>query len=202
MRSVLLISSALIILWACDCHEDPQPELTNEYLPLAVGNSWDFNAVGQPELLVEHREVEDYVTLNGKQYYAVVSTHLSEVWSGHRRDTSYYRIDEDGFVFVYRKSIGIEENRYRLQGKHGDTWSYGYVDNFTANITLSELTKKVRDVEVDHCKDYSFDIQAWADEEYTYTLAPGVGFLREFSDAWGGGQELKAAKINGRRIEF
>ena len=203
MRSVLLIISVVVFLGACDCSDDPQPELTNDYLPLTVGNYWEFKGIGHTnESLVEHREVEDYVSLNGKQYYLVVSTRLSDVWSGHYKDTSYYRIDGDGFVFVYKKSTDIEENRYRLNGKDGDTWSYDFVDDYIANMRLSELSKNVGNVEVVHCKDYSFDVQQWADEEYTYTLAPGIGFLREFSDAWGAGQELKSARINGQMVEF
>jgi hypothetical protein len=69
-------------------------------------------------------------------------------------------------------------------------------------MTLSELSKNVGNREVERCKDYSFNVHQWADEEYTYTLAPGIGFLREFSDAWGAGQELKSARINGQLIEF
>ena len=201
MRSLLMIVAAGLILTACECTEDPQPELTNTYLPLTIGNYWEFTGVGQHDL-IEHREVEDYVSLNDRQYYVVVSTHLQDVWSGHRRDTAYYRIDQDGFVYVYKKSTGIEENRYRLNGKDGDTWSYDFVDDYVANMRLSELSKEVHNVEVQHCKDFSFDVVQWADEEYTYTLAPGVGFLKEFSDAWGGGQELKKARINGELIEF
>lgn len=203
MRNVLLTFAVAGVLAACDCNDDPKPELTNDYLPLTIGNYWDFKSTGQTgDFLTEHREVEDYVTLNDKQYYMVVSTRLSEVWSGHYKDTAYYRVDGDGYVFVFKKSIGIEENRYRLNGNDGDQWSYDFVDNYVANMSLSELSKSIGKVEVQHCKDYSFDIQQWADEEYTYTLAPGIGFLKEFSDAWGAGQELKKARIDGQVIEF
>lgn len=203
MRIVLLFYSVIVFFGACDCSDEPQPELTNDYLPLTVGNYWEFKAVGHSsDMLIEHREVEDYVTLNGRQYYLVVSTRLSDVWSEHYKDTAYYRVDEDGFVFVYKKSTGIEENRYRLNANDGETWSYDFVDDYIANMRLSELSRNVGNVEVEHCKDYSFDVQQWADEEYTYTLAPGIGFLREFSDAWGAGQELTSARINGKLIEF
>ena len=203
MRSVRLIFPVLFFLAACDCDDEPTPELTNDYLPLSIGNYWEFNSTGWAnDILIEHREVEDYVELNSHQYYLVVSTYLSDVRAGFNKDTSYYRIDNDGFVFVYRKSTGIEENRYRLNGKNGDTWSYPFVDNYVADMTLSERDKTIGNREVRDCKDYSFDVEQWADEEYTYTLAPGVGFLKEFSDAWGAGQVLKRAKINGQLIEF
>jgi hypothetical protein len=205
MRRMPFIFTALLLLTACECeyNEDPQPAISNDYLPLTVGNYWDFKAVGySPELFTEHREVEDYVTLNGRQYYLLVSTYLSDMWYGQHRDSSYYRIDDAGFVYVYKKNRGIEENRYRLNGKDGDTWEFDFIDNFIATMKLSELSKDVGNVNVENCKDYFFDVELWADEESTFTLAPHVGFLKEFSDAWGVGQELKSARINGKHIEF
>ena len=55
-----------------------------------------------------------------------------------------------------------------------------FVDESVADMTLSEASKHIGKHEVANCKDYSFNIEQWADEEYTYTLAPGIGFLREF----------------------
>jgi hypothetical protein len=205
MRSLLLIFPILLFLAACDncgC-DDLTPEMETSYLPLAIGNYWEFRSTNKSvDGLVEHREVEDYVTLNDKQYYLVVTTHLSPVWSGAYKDTTYYRVADDGFVFVLRKNLGIEEKRYKLDGIDGDTWSYPFVDNYVADMKLSEKVKTIGTREVRNCKDYFFDVPQWADEEYTYTLGPGVGFLKEFSDAWGGGQELKRARINGRVIEY
>ena len=193
----------LVLMAACECNDEPQPERSNDYLPLVVGNYWNFKGTGFVSgELVEHREVVDYVTLNNMEYYLLVSTHLSPVWSGNYKDSAYYRIDNNGFVYVYKKSIDIEENRYRLNAKDGDTWSYDFVDQYVADMTLRETSKHVGKIEFTNCKDYSFNIVQWADEEYTYALAPGIGFLREFSDAWGGGLELKSARIDGQEIEF
>ena len=202
MKNSWLLCGVLVMMAACECNDEPWPE-TSDYLPLSIGNYWNFKATGlSGDDLVEHREVVDYVTLNNMQYYLLVSTHLSPVWSGSHKDSTYYRIDDNGFVYVYRKGFDFEENRYRLDGKDGDSWSYDYVDQYVADMTLAEVSKKIGNIDVEHCKDFSFNVVQWADEEYTYTLAPGVGFLREFSDAWGGGQELKSARINGHEIEF
>jgi hypothetical protein len=203
MKNSLLMFGVLLMMTACECNDEPRPETSNDYLPLAIGNYWNFKGTGlSSDELVEHREVVDFVTLNNMEYYLLVSTHLSPAWSGSNKDSAYYRIDNNGFVYVYKKSIDIEENRYRLNAKDGDTWSYDFVDQYVADMTLSEASKQIGNNEVANCKDYSFNIEQWADEEYTYTLAPGIGFLREFSDAWGGGQELKSARINGQEIEF
>jgi len=201
MRNVLLFSIFLFFV-ACHCDDDPNPEVTNSYLPLAIGNYWEFASIGPlGEGLIEHREVADFVTLNGRQYYLLVSTPLSN-WAQNPKDSAYYRIDENGFVFVYRKWTRIEENRYRLNGKDGEEWSYDYVDNSIADMMLRKISRRVGKLDIAECNDYSFDVKQWADEEYTYTLAPGIGFLREFSDAWGAGMELKTARINGELIEF
>jgi len=203
MKNALLMCSVLVMMMACECHDEPQPELSGDYLPLAVGNYWEFKGTGfVGNELVEHREVVDMVTLNNMEYYLLVSTHLSPVWSGANKDSAYYRIDNDGFVYVYRKSLGLEENRYRLNGKDGDVWSYEYINQYIADMTLREVTRNIGKVYVENCKDYSFNVEQWADEEYTYTLAPGIGFFREYSDSWGGGQELKSARINGRKFEY
>ncbi|HMG89411.1 MAG TPA: hypothetical protein VK589_05110 [Chryseolinea sp.] len=203
MKNSLLMFGVFVMMAGCECNDEPRPETSNDYLPLTIGNYWNFKATGLSDSdLVEHREVVDYVTVNNMEYYLLVSTHLTPDWSGSYKDSAYYRIDNNGFVYVYRKSIELEENRYRLNGKDGDTWSYDFVDQYIADMTLREASKQIGKIEVANCKDYSFNIEQWADEEYTYTLAPGVGFLKEFSDAWGGGQELKSARINGQEIEF
>ena len=181
MKNAVLMLGVFVMMIACECNEDPRPELSDDYLPLALGNYWEFKGTGfVGNELVEHREVVDYVTLNDMEYYLLVSTHLSPVWSGANKDSTYYRIDNDGFVYVYRKNIGMEENRYRLNGKDGDTWSYDYVNQYIADMTLREAAKHVGKVEVSNCKDYSFNVEQWADEEYTllaYTVALSVTLI-------------------------
>jgi hypothetical protein len=46
------------------------------------------------------------------------------------------------------------------------------------------------------------NVSEWADEEYTTTLAKGIGFVQEYSNAWGLGQVLESATINGRKYDF
>ena len=165
MKNILILG-LLGVMTACACDEDPQPELSDDYLPLAIGNYWEFKGTGfVSNELVEHREVVDRVNLNNMEYYVLESTHLATSWSGAYKDSAYYRIDNDGYVYVYRKSLGFEENRYRLNGKDGDTWSYDFIDQYIADMTLREVTRNIGKVYFDNCKDYSFDVEQWADEE-------------------------------------
>jgi hypothetical protein len=55
---------------------------------------------------------------------------------------------------------------------------------------------------VTECKSYYYDEIQSADEENTITLAPGIGFVKEYANAWGAGQILKSAKINGQVFNF
>lgn len=193
-----------ILLWlaACECIDEPVPETTNAYLPLAIGNYWNFRTVGwtgdQPS---EHREVVDLVKINGREYYLLKSSSLSGDDRAYE-DSTYYRVDKDGFVYVYNKNTELEENRFRLNSNDGDSWAYSNKEDYEVTITVRELTKDIDVAQIANCKDYSLDVEEWVDEEYTYTLAPGIGFLKEFSDGWGAGQVLKSAMVNGKEIKF
>ena len=191
----------LLGLAACDCNDNPTPEM-NDYLPLAIGNHWDFRAVGSDnDRTIQHREVVDYVEVNNKNYYLLVSISFPLEGPAYK-DSAYYRIDTDGYVYVYRKDAGPEANLYRLGSKNGDSWTYKSANNDDVTMRVSELDKDIDVAVVRNCKDYSFDVEQWTDDNYTYTLAPGVGFLKEFSDAWGAGQILKSAHINGKETEY
>lgn len=197
----VIIFSVLLGLVACDKNDNPTPEM-NDYLPLAIGNHWDFRAArADNDRTIEHREVVDYVDINNKKYYLLVSI-IFPVEGPSYKDSAYYRIDTNGYVYVYRKDAGPEANLYRLGSTNGDTWTYKTANNDDATMRVSELDKDIEVAVVRNCKDYSFDVEQWTDDNYTYTLAPRVGFLKEYNDAWGGGKIVKSASINGKEIEY
>lgn len=189
---VLLIYAIHLI--SCDSSDDIPAQ--SDYLPLQVGNYWDFKSSNtSSDEIVEHREVVDEVRLNDLDYFLLVST-----WSGHsNKDSVYYRIEPNGRVYKYRKNI-FEENRFRLNATEGETWSYQVPVDDIAHITVRETTVTISKRKFRNCKEYYYDVEQWADEEYSITLAPGIGFVKEYSPAWGLGQVLHAAKINGRVI--
>jgi len=201
-KRVVLFGCVMVFLCACTSNDDPEilsKKLSAGYLPLSVGNYWDFKAVqSSTGSIVQHREVNSIEQLNGREYYLVTSHWTS---GNSPIDSVYYRVESDGDVYTYRKSMGIEELKYKILAGDGESWSYP-VDNGVMNVTLHLGTVNTGSKTVDDCKGYYFDVDRWADEEHTDTLAPGVGFIREYSDAWGVGIILSKASIGGTVIEY
>lgn len=198
--NVLWLGCIATLMSACNNDDPERKQLSSDYLPLEVGNYWDFRGVGtKTNDIVLHREVTGVADLNGHEYYMVISKVPSNATI---IDSAYYRIDDDGDVFIYRKSMEIEELKYKLRAGDGDSWSYTYINNDVMDVTLHLGPVDTSSKTVDNCKNYYFDVQQWADEEHTNSLAPGVGFIREYSNAWGSGIILSKASIGGSVIEF
>jgi hypothetical protein len=184
-------------------YKEKEPVVEN-YLPLKIGNYWNFQTTshsqGQSSTQI-HREVASIVTINNHEYYLLVTSSTNNSYT--YQDSSYYRIDSNGFVYIYRKSNpNFEDNRFRLNGDDHDTWSYPVEGSEQAHITLTVESVTLDNIELNKCKSYFYDVTQWADEEYTIILAPGIGFVKEYSNAWGLGQILKSARIDGQVFNF
>jgi hypothetical protein len=171
----------------------------SNYLPLEIGNSWDFKTLyGSPYTRI-HREVMGKATVNNREYYLLVTTSSYSTIP----DSAYYRIDNNGFVYIHRYFQGnFEDNRFRLNANNGDSWTFPVDSNSIATIKTTAESLILGNTEIKDCKSYFFNVLNWADEEYTITLAPGIGFAKEYSNAWGFGQILKSAKIHGEIHNF
>jgi hypothetical protein len=181
------------------CEEGPTR--SSDYLPLQVGNYWRLKSINHPNSNTYYfKKVNAKVTLEGHSYFEVISGYADpdEVNS----DTVYYRIEVNGFVYTRRKRDDLEENKFRLNGRDGETWTYKYVNNAEVSIELSEVSLELGTETLRNCKAYFYDVDQMADEEYTYTLARGIGFVKEYSNGWGSGSLLKSAQIDGRIINF
>lgn len=203
MRNVVIVMVA--VLTGCQYHDIIYEKPANEsYLPLEVGNYWNFETISSSQVQEPnqiHREVTSIVTINNHDYYLLVNTSTNSAYT--YKDSSYYRVDNNGYVFIYRKSSPrFEDNRFRLNGNNHDTWSYPVESGDEAHVTLTMESVTLGNVTLANCKSHFFDVVRWADEENTITLAPGVGFVKEYSNAWGIGQELKSAKIGDRVFNF
>lgn len=170
------------------------------YLPLEVGNYWEFVSLStQDESIIEHREVVGKEAIGDYMYYLVVST-----WppiSSRSTDSVYYRISSNGYVYKLRKDGTGEVQEIRLNANDGETWAYTHLDYETV-ITCSEVEIDLGTKSITGCKSYFLDVSQMADEEYTIVLAPRIGFAREYSNAWGGGNRLKKARIGGAIRSF
>lgn len=201
MRKLVFLLS--LFFSGCYYHQTITPEISgnSSYLPLEIGNSWDFQPLTNPPGALIHCEVTGLASINSHQYYLLVtsSTYSDRTY----KDSAYYRIDNNGFVYIYDKNQpNLEANRFRLNAQNGDTWTYPVDNNSVATIKTTVGPLVVGSTEIAKCKSYYFDVVNWADEEYTITLAPGIGFVKEYSNAWGMGQILKSAKIHGQVYNF
>jgi hypothetical protein len=181
----------------CDCGNP-----SDSYLPLRIGNYWEFESLPEPSKMYMRTEVTRTTDLDGSTYYELISTSQVEDENANYRDTTYYRVDSRGYVYTRKKNVATEINIMRLFGNNGDKWTSETSYDEDAVITLSVIDDlAIGEKNLDDCKAYSFDIEQWADEEYTIYLAPGIGFVKNFS-GWGFGSRLTKASVNGREYTF
>jgi hypothetical protein len=203
LMGACLMCCLLIVLVSCNQGvDDPEGGSKNApsaYLPLRVGDYWDFKAVNNNlSTIVQHWEVSGTAQLNGHEYYLITKFDAGN----HTPIDSMYLREANGDVYTYRRSMGFEELKYKLNANDGDTWTYPYMDGDVMNVTLHVGSLKLASKTILDCRNYYFDVERWADEEHTSTLAPNIGFIREYSDAWGSGIVLSKASIGGNVIEF
>jgi len=203
MRKLILF----VGLALCGCYSDSIDfglHSDQSYLPLEVGNSWDFRPLGSSGDATIHREVVGTINreADGHTYYLLVTTSLAKPPAlPIRPDTAYYRIDDDGYVYILRDYNNYVDKRFKLNAKNGNTWTYPVDDHSNAKITVTVSSVEVGSTTIANCKSYYYDVLNWADEENTITLAPGIGFVKEYG-AWGLGQILTSAKIHGHAYNF
>lgn len=200
---VLMCCCAALLFWSCDptTQSDGKRERQSaSYLPLEVGNYWDFKSTDSDAgNIVQRREVKGVEKFNDHEYYLVTSSYSD---SQGAVDSAYYRIGADGDVYVYRRTADREELRFKLLASDGEAWTYPVFDNDVMKVTTKVGPLQMRKGTLENCKHYYYNIENWADEEHTITLGPGVGFIREFSNAWGHGVILVKASIGGSVTEY
>jgi hypothetical protein len=198
MKNVFLILFLAASFQSCMDHEARLVYDKSNYLPLEVGNYWEFTnkMSGGAALATITRTVTGKTNLEGKEYFVVVTSD-----SNSYSDTAYYRKDDQQYVYVMHRRSG-EENTFRLLASDGTSWSYPTENQSAYNVNVAIATLQINDLSVDSCKTFSYDVPQWADEEHFVTLAPGVGFIKEGSYAWGITSTLRKARISGVEISF
>jgi hypothetical protein len=200
MKKVFLFGLCSFLL-ACDGNELISPA-ENSYLPLQVGNSWKFVAIGPTQTdRYSFKRVTAETTLEGTAYYEVVSGYANPQEAEVVQDTLYYRIDNKGFVYIRGKQDDLEKNLFRLNGLDGDSWTFE-IEGYTVSMDLAIVSLDIDEKELKKCKAFFYDVDVMADEEYTTTFAKGIGFVKIYSNAWANGSILKTAVIDGHTFEF
>ena len=185
---------------ACD-DDDSNEGAVNSYLPLKIGNYWEF--VNIPEIGTEYTqrtEVTRVLSFNNNEYFELVTFQKSGDQA--YRDTTYYRITQQGYVYTFRRGWTLEENPMRLYADDGDTWKYSTNYHAEATITVDEIDDlELGDEKLDDCKSFSYDVEQWADEEHSIVLAPGIGFVQRLV-GFGISSRLVKASVNGKEYTF
>lgn len=161
----------------------------SDYFPLQVGNYWEFNQMGT-------KSIDRIITLDGKDYFRMIS-----VFSNLMKDTLYLRKTSDGKIYS-RKLTSAESLLYDLYAPVNDSWQNG---EMKVTLTKIDQEKVLGNTTVKHCLVFYCDPRLMmADDEYTWTLAPGIGYVYYF--ALGGTYNqnfiLKKALINGVETSY
>lgn len=166
-----------LLLNACKDEVVRLNELTNEYLPLTVGNYWNLDKFGL-------RKITETKVFDGKTYYAVTQSH----------DTSYVRNEGDKIIEYDQGKTSV---LFDLTANVNDTWQYR---KYTVTLSSKTETITIDGQVIKNCYQFYFDIPASADEEHTIWLAPGIGFIQQqcHGECIGGKWKLKEMKLDGK----
>lgn len=193
-KFIVLVSMALMTL-ACGKEDIPTINYPAcDYFPLQVGNKWYYEGYTS--------EITGKETWNGLEWYVLMSV--------YERDNGveniykmYYRKTADDKV--YRKTDESSEAILLIDLKIGFNQSCKYTigeNQWTVTTGDDFETFKINDIEIPNCRSYYYDIPRAVDDEYLMTLAPGLGLLAHVSLAWGLGDTLQRAVINGLEIHI
>jgi hypothetical protein len=200
MRNVLFTLLLTLGFFACNDNCPTVIIPSNSYFPLEIGNTWTYappNYDGFNGKLTT--TIKDKTIIDGKECYIMQKAYTNN--TGTFYDTIYYRMDEKGYV--YSKFLDNQEvNVFRLFAKDKEEWSVPFMqEGEIGKITsTSDVVVKLGVDSLTHCKTFSFDVAAWADEEWWATLAPGIGIVSE-GGAWSQ-YKLKSAVVGGRTYNF
>lgn len=192
-----LLLILMIATIACENDDSGIPEIeSTDYFPLNIGDTWEYE---------DHiRKVTASEIINGKEYRII--THET-----YRADTLYYTYDtyfrttDEGRVYKLNSNQSDEYLFADFDRNEDDTWTYIDKSNHDSEwivTVLSEITFEFANVNLENCKRFFYNAPAWADEEHTLVFSPGIGEIHSFSDAWGIGQTVQSATINGIEYQF
>jgi hypothetical protein len=183
MKTLLfLITLATISIFIQSCKKEPAKIiLTDDYLPLEVGNFWQLENT-------EKEEIIGTKIINNKTYFILA----------YQSDTTYYS-SENNKIYVIENNKG-KSLKFDLTARVHDTWKFNLY-----NVTLSSRTDSViiNNHKIYNCLRFYFDIPVYVDDEYSIWLAPGIGFIQEMcGECIYPLRKLNVAKIGDQNIDF
>lgn len=186
---------------SCNKNDDVNPHkkdagfIESNQFPLEIGNYWRFR--------YSIKEIVGDTTIDGKFYYIMTTQPLlinSELINYYSPvDTNFYR--NDGTITYIKYDLNTPERKlfdFSLNENESFTNEIiGIGINYHEKVTLTDDSTQVNiNGEKVMGKLFSYDTEGWVDEEYARAVNPEIGFLYEFSWAWGLGDTLVNYHLN------
>lgn len=178
LRTTMMLSG-LIALMLCACGSDTtssgttagEPEVLSKhvnYMPLALGNTWKYEAREQAVTRLLARTVTGVASIRNVLWYVI-----------NQEDT--VRVNAlNEYVIIKNKQEIIQ---FKLDAGEGDSWSLG--ENEEGQEVMGMLVSRREKIEVpagtfSNCLQFKFFSPAGTSVDTTYMwLAPNVGFIKK-----------------------
>ncbi len=190
MRTLLMFSIIVIGLVSCEKEKSENTDLvlSDDYLPLSVGNEWTFELSGR-------QYISEKQTINGLEYYKFIDNYGISM---------FYRIEGDK-IYKLSSLDDTGELLFDLAASLNEKWEYsiGYAKLVDRNATV-----EIEGVEIDNCLQFNYFSEDLMVMDYGFSiwLAPGIGFVqRTCQECYNSAFEtlkLEKAIIDRQLIEF
>ena len=151
------------------------------YLPLTVGNTWNYWASNRESIQLTTR-ISNTINIDTTTYYILEYDPLGD--DSEYADT--IRVDNTGRIFIRQR--GNEYLWFDLTLPDGATYTlYNTLSLVTEDSYIVTVRRNVTvntDVGLlENCVDLFFDIPNAIDDEYGFIFAPGIGIVQRYG-AW------------------
>jgi hypothetical protein len=195
------VSLLLLILFSVSCDDDKEcnqvPDAEN-LLPLQISNYWimETKVDGFTPAKITRR-IDKTVIISGVEYFRMVRE-IEEVPEDIHRDTIYYRMDDNGFIY-YRTTTSSTETEYlRTSTCEGEKRPY---QDGSITMHIEDYHFDDADTTISNCAKYYYNpSDPMSDTGGTVVLASGIGYLYE--DAPWSSLETTEAHVNGVTYSF
>jgi hypothetical protein len=180
IKSLSQFVIVLIFVSSCEKNDD-KITLTNNYLPLEIGNNWKFD-------FSEKKEIVGSKVIGDKTFYLIQ----------YENDTVYYRTENDKvYVIEYEDNESV---KFNLSAKVNDTCNY---NSYLVKLISKTDTVLVNDTKFVNCLHFYYDIPGVVDDEHSIWLAPGIGFVQEqCGECLHQIKKLDKVKIGGHEVDY
>jgi hypothetical protein len=193
--TVLVLIIALLTACDNDC-DCIIPSQTEDYFPLNIGDTWQYRNSIQKVSSSEIINNKEYKVKLIENYHADTLYNTSKEYYRVKNGKVYrlYNDQSDEFLYVDFTRSENESWKYKNEGSKDDYWKVVPSANF--EFEFPNGTK------LDDCRSFYYDMEGWVDDEHQVTFAPGIGEINSSSLAWGIGDTLQKAQINGVNYQF